>query len=391
MPDTAPDGPDALSTISLERLPLGVRILYAIGGGILPILYFALSFERPPNGPSWQSGEFADYLTLLLGGPATYVFYPLLAYSTLSLIVTIICPMFCARRWPYRFGVYSGAILALHFSLILTVANLADNPGLLQSFLTIAAWACLLSGMTVVAVRGVRRKRASRRFFCSRNVLILSFILFAVYSIPLKGVRAMRSPDDVLLVLALYPLLAASYWAFVTYGFLSLQILHTRLPSAPARVRWGYLAAWLGAYAATLWLSIVRAIEMYNSLPTEPPENCYISTAAARGHPGVVGSQVVANFRVNRQMRVFKCAEIALLALAPRLHRACRRVYDRAGPRLAACLVHPLAADAAYLALKPWEWLCLGALKVSVPDLERRLQQLYPTATEPGCSGRCGR
>lgn len=43
-----------------------------------------------------------------------------------------------------------------------------------------------------------------------------------------------------------------------------------------------------------------------------------------------------------------------------------RRVYDYIGPRLARRLVHPLLADAAYLLLKPFEWLGWEIVRRSV-------------------------
>ena len=124
-----------------------------------------------------------------------------------------------------------------------------------------------------------------------------------------------------------------------------------RLTADPAWFVW--LLGWLGGYIAAWGGSVALAIETYNNLPTRPPQTCYIATAAARGHRRWVGADTVrahdgTPFRVNRQVRILKCTELALQTLLPRTHRRCRAVYDTIGPVLARCLMHPLLADAAY-------------------------------------------
>jgi hypothetical protein len=80
---------------------------------------------------------------------------------------------------------------------------------------------------------------------------------------------------------------------------------------------------------------------------------------------------------VNDQLRTLKCAEVALEAVAPRLHRAVRGVYDLIGPVFARMLVHPVLADAAYLALKPFEWLARVATRCIVPDIDELARKVY--------------
>ena len=105
------------------------------------------------------------------------------------------------------------------------------------------------------------------------------------------------------------------------------------------------------------------SLEEYARLPLEQPTtNCYIATAASRGHTWFVGSRTIRledgrRWQVNRQLVVLKTGEIALRVLTPRLHSWLRVVYDRIGPVLARRLGHPILADLAYLALKPIEWL----------------------------------
>jgi hypothetical protein len=80
---------------------------------------------------------------------------------------------------------------------------------------------------------------------------------------------------------------------------------------------------------------------------------------------------------VNDQLRTLKAFELMISMLSPAAHRALRSVYNRLGPRLAAALVHPLAADAAYLALKPLEWFARLALRVALGRHVALIARLY--------------
>jgi hypothetical protein len=119
--------------------------------------------------------------------------------------------------------------------------------------------------------------------------------------------------------------------------------------------------SWLAAFLAACRWSIVKSLETYAQLPVESPGGCYIASAAAYGHPALVASESVlaaggGTVRVNRQLRVLKAAELAMIAVTPPLHRAARWIYNRIGPVVARRLVNPYLADLAYLAFKPAEW-----------------------------------
>ena len=81
--------------------------------------------------------------------------------------------------------------------------------------------------------------------------------------------------------------------------------------------------------------------------------------------------------QVNRQLVHLKCGELAIKAVAPGMHRAIRRIDDSLGPRLARRLTTPLAADAAYLALKPFEWIARAALRLAVPQYDDVARRVY--------------
>ena len=81
-------------------------------------------------------------------------------------------------------------------------------------------------------------------------------------------------------------LLCATPWAVASYTAMSIllfrgggaQRLRFTLAQLMGIVAW--LAAWLGAWRGSLlWM-----LHEYSRLPMSPPDDCYVSTAAARGH-----------------------------------------------------------------------------------------------------------
>ncbi|HNB42111.1 MAG TPA: hypothetical protein PLG52_11470, partial [Anaerolineales bacterium] len=141
------------------------------------------------------------------------------------------------------------------------------------------------------------------------------------------------------------------------------------------------VVAWISAYAFALRFNIIKMFELYNALPTEPP-NCYIATAAAKGHPRFVGSREVTlasgkSMRVNRQLQRLKALEIVWMGVSAPSHRMMRQVYDVIGKRLAKQIQNPLLADIAYLILVPVELLSFFVLKSIVPEIQTLSERLY--------------
>jgi hypothetical protein len=72
-----------------------------------------------------------------------------------------------------------------------------------------------------------------------------------------------------------------------------------------------------------------------------------------------------------------KCAELALLAINPRLHIVLRRIYDVVGKTLARKIQNPFMADIAYVALKPAEWLARLILKILISNVDLIAKEIY--------------
>ena len=130
-------------------------------------------------------------------------------------------------------------------------------------------------------------------------------------------------------------------------------------------------------------IAVLKTLEVYASLPTSPPD-CYIATAAAKGHPRFVKSKpvVTGNDRIiwiNVQMKYFKCADLALMVIFPGGHKICREIYDLLGTSLARIITHPVLADIVYITLKPVEWSIRAMMKVLFPGVDEVVNRIYAT------------
>lgn len=150
----------------------------------------------------------------------------------------------------------------------------------------------------------------------------------------------------------------------------------------PAIVPW---SVWSGLGVTAVTLAVLRMNERWAALPEIPHDDCFVATAAARGHPRVVGSVPVrlADGRVllvTRQLRALKAFELALAALLPHAHRALRLVYDRVGPPVAARL-GPTTATLAWVALLPAQWVAELTLRALLRDADRLIARIYARTT----------
>jgi hypothetical protein len=121
----------------------------------------------------------------------------------------------------------------------------------------------------------------------------------------------------------------------------------------------GSIPFWIG--------SMIWSRRIYESLPNNPPE-CFVVTAAARGHESIVGPFFEINHgsrlrRANRQLITLWQFEALWRDCAPLSHALFRRAYNRLGPVVARRITSPGMADLAHLAIKPVELLAALAVK----------------------------
>jgi hypothetical protein len=117
---------------------------------------------------------------------------------------------------------------------------------------------------------------------------------------------------------------------------------------------------------------------------TPPPGGChYLCTVAARGHPRLVrplrpGVRRGRPILVNRQLALANAFEDLLHSRWPRLGRVARTTYDRLGLPMSRVIRSPWAADAVYLAMKPFEWsFALALLLLDPGEPEARIERMY--------------
>jgi hypothetical protein len=108
----------------------------------------------------------------------------------------------------------------------------------------------------------------------------------------------------------------------------------------------------------------------------------YLCTAAARGHKRIVkpirkGLRGKTEIIVNRQLCVANAFEELLQEKTPRFRRLVRRIYDAIGCPIARRIRTPLAADIAYIIIKPLEWIMTLILYIVEVKPENRIARQY--------------
>ena len=154
---------------------------------------------------------------------------------------------------------------------------------------------------------------------------------------------------------------------YICVWYTKLSISLARISDAPS---YRYMYALLGSLP--FWgLSLYLSKEEYNSLATSP--QCFVVTAAGRGHSAVVGPFITIERRgesrqVNQQLVLFWRFEELWSQRTPRLHRLFRHGYNVAGPFIARRIQGKWTADVVYLALKPVEMLVQYVMRVTGKD-----------------------
>jgi hypothetical protein len=356
--------PPAAAEFRLSGVARGV---FLFTGVILPAICFLLGY---PDKPTWQSGQTMAYAELYLSHQGSMAFYPLLLYNMASMTLLVINPgQFIAKAWV-RFGIYCGVVVALGFwGLFVSTSNDSPNQSIIEHFLAALFLSFLAVSIPWAILYGLYFTNDKIKKSLGINLIIA---LICIVFFPFVSV---------------FSLACSTSWAVASYATMSFFMIRHRKERGFQFSLAQLLGAvtWFGAYCASWRVAYLIVLEEYAKLPTEPPQDCYLCTAAARGHRRFVKSEEIISaegvaYRVNDQLRWFKAFELLLLAVCPRLHRLCRLVYDSVGPAMARTIEYPLFADAAYAALKPVEWFCRAMLFLAVRDTAacRRLYRGLP-------------
>jgi len=341
------------------------KIFYAVFLIVIPAFSFwAIQVLKP----EWQSGDRDSYITLLLQAEASALFLLLIAYSIVCYLFLLFAADRFAKFFAVRLGIYTGVLLALQYSILLGL-YLFNNA---YSLAILLVWF-----FPLYFPKFYRRVLAKwvTRFIRPWMILVLLFAYIVI---------AYFIREDALLpiTLVLLGMIASGpFWCFLIATQASVWLLQYHESNFTLPRGLGVIS-WVAAYIAAWRYDILKMYEMYAALPPVPP-NCYIATAAAHGHPAFVGSRTIRlasgrSMQANRQLQVFKCAELALMAVTPQMHKMLRKTYDTLGKPLAKRIRLPLLADAAYISLKPFEWTASLALRLIIGEVNFLSHSVYP-------------
>ncbi len=363
----------------------GTRIWMIWAGLIVPACCLGLSLSGA-NLAEWQSGLIREYAGLLLDRPGTLRFLPLVAYSWLSMLLFAWAPKRFAPSWLVRLGLFAGILIAAQYIALFAAHLFARHHlGELLQGLVAASVAELILLASIRGFDWSRSRWGARRLFYGIAILLgltwlSGSLAMAARSQGLQevilGPPAIAGIGLLLTQLVLAPVFALD--AYYRAARSSHRMAAFRLPPIKAQILW--LLAWLVSWRQ----AFVAMLEAYADLPPSP--DCFVATAAARGHSRWVGawhqpSEEGGSFTLTRQMQDLKGLELLLSSFSPGLHRPLRRLYDRFGPRFADRLRSPFLADLAWLLLLPMQGFARCAIiLVGGIEASRKLCMLYGAA-----------
>ena len=259
-----------------------------------------------------------------------------------------------------RMAIYSGAVLTLQFSILLWSPTFFISPLAGSIFLACQAFFFWLLGLV------------GKRFF--RFTIMHLLILMTCVAV-FSAIILRNSDGHVWLAIPfaalLYMFAGAPFMATVTFWRVAIAVSFLNRtqgltiaypgPFDLRDLKWG-IVSWIIGWLSTWKFAIDSMLDEYSKLPPSPPPGCFISAAAASGHPHLVGShRSTSGQLVSMQMARCKFIELALKAIWPSAHAAIRKVYDFAGPKIAnQCRKNIWMADCAFVVLKPVEWLAIA-------------------------------
>lgn len=309
-----------------------LTVLIGISGGLQP-------FSR--------RDEFHELALMLLGGPPFLVMLPLIVIGLSAVLRDF------AREEPavtrpspwFRAALGIGVACGVWFQLVV--------------FASEGWWgfAALGASLAVFALPFVEEHLGDRGAVPIRAL--------ALGSLGVTGIAAMVRGEEIQMLL-LWPVYAAFAGSPAMLALCCATVLRRIGREHGRALRGGGLGPSVTAATAfPLWvlLSVHRGLADYAALP--PSEgDCFVATAASRGHSELVGER---SGSLTRQLATFKAGELALRAMRPAWHRALRRVYDRHGPAAARRLTGPWRADLAHVLLAPAAALVRLVLAVALP------------------------
>ena len=348
------------------------RAVYFFATVIAPWISFLGFANTKFGGAEWQDGNFSTYFLLAFSDQVWILFIPFLLYSSIAMLLLLLNPSRFAPNWLVRFGIYTGTILAIHFTLQLIPSQ--NIIVFMLGIITLIAVPLLTAIFTLLLplayIFWIHQSGDKQRPLIVAGSLLLGAILLFLF-----GGNAVS-----LLFTAPIGLLCAGITLCAPLAIWTTVCLwrNAQTPVQRSSLLHGLGLGWLLGYMAAWYVAINRIFDLYDQLPTSPP-NCYIATASAHGHPLLV--KPIASWEsanavgiVSRQLQILKAGELVLQATMPASHGRLRKVYDLVGQWLAQRIRNQWVASCSYLLLKPFEWATFIFLRLF---LAKQLPAIY--------------
>ena len=261
---------------------LNVRIGLTVYGIVLPVVCHLITAGGAPFPAEWQSGELIDKLSFVLSGECGWPVFLLLVFNMFCMGKVIFDDAEAFSKTWVRLGIFSGVLICGWYLLAFSFTILKSPYYSFGLLLGAALWLLVVHGgfqlMQFLLTKYDPTIVAGVSFFGA----IIVFLICSIFA----GAGLIFLP----LGLALY---LATPLAFLTYLGMSIRILVLHAPAR--RVTLSQLMAWVtwcSAFAMALQKTIALSFAKYSELPLQPPEDCYVATAASKGYPSIVGSQI---------------------------------------------------------------------------------------------------
>lgn len=373
---------EIVAVMKLINLQRRHKALLYLTGIIIPCICFLVALVAAPD---WQSGRPGAYALLFLSAAGSCPFWPVLIFSMVAMHKVLFVKG-ASQKGLVRLGLATGVLLSAQYCIALSAV--ATNSWLLAVLLALGVEISLVVCLFILNLVWRKVRERFPQITLGKLTIVLMLLAFGGWCLYVglqnvdpncRRIDFWMLPGACLfycLLLLIIPGPAYCLTAFIYAYIFLLEPVDVESKDIARKRK----AIWAGVYAGSWSASIPLLLWRYSMLPKHPP-SCYVATAAARGHTGLTGAEIEncggKAVLITKQMRTLKCFECLMLIVTPRFHYYFRSFYNIVGPVLAEYLTHPIAADIAYLLLKPFEYTAKLILYSVVPNAQNVIKLFY--------------
>ncbi|WP_146583528.1 DUF6688 family protein [Posidoniimonas polymericola] len=345
------------------------RLLMFFWGVLAPVAFLIfLAAENPFSADVWQSGKLGHYAMLLLTWPSPALVYLFVLAAAYAMVLWLFGPQRDQGSPWVLAGLLTGVVVWLEL-YVLWFCGLCVDEGAL-SFVGLHMAAPIVAVLWPLPL--LLLIRVCQPIIGDERIAILALMLVLGFMVVLTS----EATPAIYLGLAVFTAPVLALACYCRAAWLACQSLRSDKYRLPLKAVFG-LFAWFSMHLAAWRYAVNSMLTLYAQAPTEEPVTCFVASAAARGHARLVGAWPAGSGRVTRQLQRLKALELVLAVTSPAAHRLVRRHYNQWGPRAARRLTTPWLADAAYLLLKPCEWLAALVVLPAAGVRQREVSRLY--------------